>query len=43
MFESRRRHDSNTKPSNINQHNVVAPTGHDTFCILEFRGVIRVA
>jgi len=22
---------------------VVAPTGHDTFCILGFRGVVRAA
>ena len=43
MFESRRRHDSNTKPSNINKNNLVAPTGHEPFCTLEFRGVIRAA
>jgi len=27
VFESRRRRNSNTKPSNIDQTNVVAPTG----------------
>jgi glutamate synthase domain-containing protein 1 len=29
------------KPRKTLRHRVVAPTGHDTFCTLEFRGVIR--
>ena len=29
MFESRRRHTSNTEPSNINEISMVAPTGFE--------------
>src|SRR5262249_12541604 len=29
--------------SNIHKNNLVAPTGHEPFCTLEFRGVVRAA
>ena len=29
VFECRQRHDSNTRPSNINKNNLVAPTGFE--------------
>ena len=38
VFESRR-----GQSSNINQNNLVAPRGHDTFCTQEYRGIIRAA
>ena len=45
VFESRRGRSSNTKPSNINKNNLVAPTGfdHDTSAFeLEFEGLALV-
>ena len=46
VFELRRRHSSNAEPSNINENNLVAPTGfdHDASAFeLEFEGLALTA